>query len=117
MTLKKIISLLMSIGLANVGYASTTVTNFENDKNMNINVSTVAAPDNYYPLVTKIVRFDEENDEVFCEDSNGFLWSFYGIEDWSIDDTAVLLMDNMGTQLIFDDAIVKTKYDSWDLNK
>ena len=64
----------------------------------------------YYPMTTKIVETDRENDVVVCEDFNGNLWEFEGCEDWQVGDVASLLMNSKGTASIFDDEIVTARY-------
>ena len=64
-----------------------------------------------YPDVGKIVRFDEENDLVYVRTCNGFIWSFYGIEDLEIGNMLGLLFYDNGTPLsIYDDQIIDIKY-------
>lgn len=71
----------------------------------------------YYALATTIVEFDWENDIVTCEDDMGFRWQFEGIEDWCIGDTATLVMYTNGTDLIYDDVIIRATYSTWELSK
>ena len=68
---------------------------------------------NYYAQTTVVVELDRENDEVICVDFNGEEWVFIGIEDWMVGDYASMVMDDMGTELIFDDEIVSVRYDGW----
>ena len=63
-----------------------------------------------YPLTTKVVELDRENDVVTCEDFNGNLWEFEGCEDWQDGDICSLLMNNKGTEKIYDDEIVLAQY-------
>ena len=71
----------------------------------------------YYALTTEVVEIDRAADIVTCEDSNGNLWEFYGVEDWEIGDCASLLMDTCGTATIYDDAICGTTYGQWALTR
>lgn len=71
-------------------------------------VSTVQS--SIYPLTTKIVMVNYPTDEVWCEDYNGNIWEFYGCEDWAIGDVASLLMNDNGTENIYDDEIMSTRY-------
>lgn len=64
----------------------------------------------FYPLTVKITSLDKENDIVYCVDGSGFLWSFFGCEDWEVNDIASLLMNSHGTDIIYDDEIVLTHY-------
>ena len=70
-------------------------------------------PTKQYALTTKVVALDEENDLVTCKDFNGNLWKFYGCEDWAIDDIASLLMSDEGTEKIYDDTILSTRYNGY----
>lgn len=63
-----------------------------------------------YPKLARVYEIDTENDLVFVEDANGFLWAFYGAEDWWVSDLVVMLMDDNGTDVVFDDIIVSTRY-------
>lgn len=67
-------------------------------------------PAGFYPLTALVVETDEAADTVFVEDYAGNLWSFEGVEDWFVGDFASLLMNDMGTPLIFDDEIVAVRY-------
>lgn len=66
-----------------------------------------------YPMVTKVVKLDRENDVVTCEDFNGYLWQFDGCEDWQEGDICSMIMNDNGTPKIFDDEIVSVKYDGY----
>lgn len=61
-----------------------------------------------YPLSTTVTEI--ENDTVTVEDSNGNLWSFDGAEDWEINDSCALIMDDNNTKDIRDDVIISTRY-------
>lgn len=67
-------------------------------------------PAGFYPLTALVVETDEAADTVSVEDYAGNLWSFEGAEDWFVGDFASLLMNDMGTPLIFDDEIVSVRY-------
>lgn len=71
----------------------------------------------YYALTTCVVEVDRDNDIVTCEDCNGNLWEFYGVEDWEIGDCASLLMYDQGTASICDDAIEGARYSAWTLTR
>lgn len=70
-----------------------------------------------YALTTVVVNVDYDNDIVTVEDFNGFLWEFYGCEDWYEGDCCSMVMDNMGTDLIFDDEILSARYNAWNLER
>lgn len=61
-----------------------------------------------YPLSTTVTQI--ENDTVTVEDSNGNLWSFNGAEDWEINDSCALIMNDNNTKDIRDDVIISTRY-------
>lgn len=61
-----------------------------------------------YPLSTTVTQI--ENDTVTVEDTTGNLWSFNGAEDWEINDTCALIMDDNSTKDIHDDVIISTRY-------
>ena len=61
-----------------------------------------------YPLSTTVMEIN--NDTVTVEDSNGNLWSFDGTEDWQINDSCALIMDDNSTKNIRDDVIISTRY-------
>lgn len=63
-----------------------------------------------YPLPTVVTEIDRSVDKVICTDYNGYEWSFYGAEDWQVNDICTLLMDSRKTEKIYDDRIIKTRY-------
>lgn len=71
----------------------------------------------YYALTTKVVAIDQEADIVTCEDCNGNLWEFYGVEDWEVGDCASLLMESHGTAKIEDDTIRDARFSAWELTR
>lgn len=64
----------------------------------------------YYPSYATVVDLDVESDIVSAEDNNGFVWDFYGVEDYDIGDGVALVMYDNGTVSIFDDVIVDARY-------
>ncbi len=71
----------------------------------------------YYALTTCVVKIDRDNDIVTCEDYNGNLWEFYGVEDWEVGDCASLLMESHGTKKIEDDTIEDVRFSAWELTR
>lgn len=71
----------------------------------------------YYAKTARVVEVNRATDEVSVEDSVGFLWTFYGCEDWEVGDCASLLMTNNGTLTIFDDEICGAQFNNWSLGK
>lgn len=63
-----------------------------------------------YTMTAVVVEIDRDADVVTCEDGAGFLWEFYEVDDWRVGDTVALLMNNNGTETIFDDVIVHAYY-------
>ncbi len=49
---------------------------------------------NLYPLTTCVISVNYTTDMVITEDSNGNLWTFYGVEDWQNGDCCSFIMDN-----------------------
>lgn len=68
---------------------------------------------NFYGLTTVVVNVSKANDKVTCQDCNGNLWQFEGVEDWCVNDIATFIMDNMGTEEINDDKIISVRYNGW----
>ena len=71
----------------------------------------------YYSLDTQVSSIDNDTDLVTCEDGNGNLWEFYGINGRKVGDKVALLMDNMGTTKIEDDEICGATYGTWIFEK
>ena len=68
-----------------------------------------------YPETAKIVNLDYDADLVTVETFTGFTFQFEGCEDYSEGDGVSLIMEDNGTELIFDDEIVMAQYCGWDL--
>lgn len=66
--------------------------------------------DNLYPISTKVVSIDYTADKVTVEQANGTMWSFYGCDDWELDDNCNLIMNDNGTPEIYDDIVVDYRY-------
>ena len=65
---------------------------------------------NFYALTAQVIDIDYLKDEVICADYDGNIWSFFGSEDWQINDFVSLLMDNNNTPMIYDDIIMSARY-------
>ena len=63
-----------------------------------------------YPTCGKIVSVNYKTDVAVFEDFNGFQWGFEGVEDWMIGDIIAVIMNDNGTETIFDDTIKDVKY-------
>ena len=81
-----------------------------------IAIITNDAPSTDYAMTCKVVEIDHEKDLVTVVDSNGFEWTWEGVEDWQIGDCASLLMNDSGTDEIFDDVILSMRFNGWGLN-
>ena len=68
-----------------------------------------------YPETARVVDLDYAEDVVTVETFNGHLFAFEGCEDYALNDCVSLIMDDCGTELIYDDAIVKAEYGGWEL--
>jgi hypothetical protein len=67
----------------------------------------------YYAKSARVVEIDRDADVVTFEDCMGNLWDWEGVEDWTVDDDAALLMNSKGTETIFDDEIISAKFENW----
>ena len=64
-----------------------------------------------YSLSTVVTDLDRERDIVTVEELDGSnVWTFYGVEDWEINDICSLTMFNNNTPKIYDDIIIGTTY-------
>ena len=64
-----------------------------------------------YSLSTVVTDLDKERDIVTVEELDGSnVWTFYGVEDWEINDICSLTMLNNNTPKIYDDIIIGTTY-------
>lgn len=78
--------------------------------NNNTKVKQKKQKNDYYPMITIVREIDNKNDIVTVENNDGELFQFIGIEDWQINDICSLMLDNNGTENIYDDIIIKTIY-------
>lgn len=63
-----------------------------------------------YAAAMVVVQVDTLTDTVTCEDANGNLWQFKGCEDWMLGDIAAMMLDDHGTEEIYDDEITGVWY-------
>ena len=63
-----------------------------------------------YPKTMTVVKVDCARDTVTCEDCNGNLWQFEGVEDWQRGDIVSAIMYGNETEIIYDDEIVSVRY-------
>lgn len=73
-------------------------------------VQKIQMEDRLYPNVAVVVEIDRTADTLTVEDSIGHLWVVEGVEDYMEGDLVGMVMDSMGTDLVFDDAVVKMHY-------
>lgn len=66
--------------------------------------------DNYYPAIGCVCGFDKANDLVIYTDCNGNEWDFPEIQDWEEGDMVALIMNDKGTEGIYDDEPVTWIY-------
>lgn len=82
---------------------------------LTLTVFALTASAEIYPLTAKVTEINYEDDTVTVETFTGFLFSFIGCEDWQEGDCASLIMDDNGTEKIFDDVIIMAHYGAWEL--
>ena len=63
-----------------------------------------------YPRTMVVYKIDHESDFVMLKDSTGLIWGFNGVEDWEIGDICSCILNTNGTEIIYDDTIVNTRY-------
>lgn len=80
------------------------------NNNNNTKVKKTKQINDYYPMTTIVREIDNKNDIVTVENNDGELFQFIGIEDWQINDICTLMLNNNGTENIYDDIIIKTIY-------
>ena len=68
---------------------------------------------NFYPMSAIVTEINYTDDLVTITDFEGYSWQFYGVEDWHKNDICACIMNDMGTETIYDDEIIKTHYCGW----
>ena len=66
-----------------------------------------------YPMIATVIQINRIDDAVIVEDDYNHQWVFMGCDDWCEGDIAALIMDDNGTELIYDDIIMDVKYIGW----
>lgn len=69
-----------------------------------------------YNTGMKIIQLDYFHDIVTCETSTGFVFEFYGCEDFYLNDIIICVMDDNGTKQITDDLIIDTIFSGFSLD-
>ena len=63
-----------------------------------------------YPNCGVVTKLDYQEDIVYFTDCVGIIWGFYGIEDWQLGDVVAVIMDDVDTEIIYDDEIIMAVY-------
>ena len=66
-----------------------------------------------YPAVFVVYKIDRVTDTLTLIDFNGWMWDVCGVEDFEIGDVVGATMDDMGTEIIYDDEIQYIRYCGW----
>lgn len=66
----------------------------------------VCACAEHYAKTALVVEIDKKADCVVCVDYDGEEWVFDGAKGWHVNDIVSLLMDDKGTDSIYDDEII-----------
>ena len=74
-----------------------------------------ASAEGMYPMTAKVISVDYITDIVTVENFTGFTFSFFGCEDWQVDDCCSLIMRDNDTESIYDDIIMMAHYGGWEL--
>ena len=68
------------------------------------------AKENIYPNAGIVIDLDKANDLVIFQDFSGQEWDFKGVEDYMIGDIIAVIMNDKGTESIYDDEIIDVRY-------
>ncbi len=66
-----------------------------------------------YPMSGIVTEVNRQEDHVVVTDSTGNEWELDGAEDWHTGDIAAMIMEDNGTEEIYDDKIIDIQYDGW----
>lgn len=66
-----------------------------------------------YPMSGIVTEVNRQEDRVVVTDSTGNEWEFDGAEDWHTGDIAAMIMEDNGTEEVYDDEIIDIQYDGW----
>lgn len=69
-----------------------------------------AAKAETYPAVFVVHEIDRTTDTLTLIDFNGWMWDVYGAEDFDIGDVVGAIMDDVGTEVIYDDEVQCIRY-------
>lgn len=63
-----------------------------------------------YPQTFIMSAMDTAQDALILIDSTGNEWVWFGIEDYEMGDIVAAIMDDNGTEIIYDDVIITMRY-------
>ena len=66
-----------------------------------------------YPTCGIVIEINDTQNLVTFQDFTGNRWTFYGVEDWYVNDICACIMNDNGTSEIYDDIIVSVQYCGW----
>lgn len=79
------------------------------------NASLNSTTDSIYPATYKVYKLDYDKDLVYIISSTGYVYTFYGCEDYMMDDYVTCIMGDNSTTEITDDYIIDVRYSGfWD---
>lgn len=93
---KKFVALTIGIGLITL----TAIPTLSHEREIN----------SYYPMTALVTEVNGTSDLVTVTNANGLQYQFYGVDDWIEGDVASLIMNDKGTELVYDDEIVSARY-------
>ncbi len=82
---------------------------------LTVALTAIGATAEVYPLTAKVIELDYNRDLVAVETFMGLVYVFEGCEDWQEGDCASLIMDDNGTEQVYDDIILMAQYSAWRL--
>lgn len=66
----------------------------------------MAFGEGFYPLAGYVFKIDPAEDIVYFIDHADNVWSFYGIDEWEVNDIVCCLMYDCHTANIYDDEVI-----------
>lgn len=74
-------------------------------------ITVEARQNEQYILRAEVINVDTTLGTVECADTNGEAWELYDTDEFENGDFVLLLMDDMGTETIYDDEILSAHLD------
>lgn len=68
-----------------------------------------------YPMTARVFKIDYTEDVVIVETYDGFLFAFEGTDGYAEGESVALIMEDNGTEKIFDDEIIMAQCGGWEL--